>query len=42
MNDLETLFQQAKDGTLPPDFNQWDIKDNRGMAVKEVYSRHKK
>ena len=30
---LRELFNQARDGTLPPDFDQWDIANNHGWTV---------
>ena len=33
MNELDTLIKQARDGTLPPDFDQWDLKDRFGLSV---------
>ena len=30
---LRELFNQARDGTLPPDFDQWDLADEQGWSV---------
>ena len=40
MNELKTLFEQAREGTLPPDFDQWDIANVAGCAVAHVQAIH--
>ena len=36
MNELEKLFEQAREGTLPPDFGRWVIADDTGWTVAHV------
>ena len=33
MNDLNKLFDQAREGTLPTDFDRWEIADDIGWTV---------
>ena len=40
MNELKTLFEQAREGTLPPDFDRWDLKDDWGISVAHVAAKH--
>ncbi|WP_419635178.1 hypothetical protein [Thiolapillus sp.] len=36
MTDLIKLFKQARDGTLPPDFDQWALANEFGRSVAHV------
>ena len=36
MNELKKLFEQAQEGTLPPDFDQWGLSDEAGRTVAHV------
>lgn len=36
MTNVDELFEMAKGGTLPPDFNMWDLADNDGWSVAHV------
>ncbi|WP_419607609.1 ankyrin repeat domain-containing protein [Thiolapillus sp.] len=40
MNDLKKLFEQAVEGNLPPDFDQWGLKDDWGSSVAHVAAKH--
>ena len=40
MNELKTLFDQAREGTLPPDFDRWEIADEWGISVAHVAAKH--
>ena len=33
MNELKKLFEQAREGMLPPGFNQWGFSDESGRSV---------
>ena len=33
MNELDELFEQAREGTLPPDFDRWEIADDTGWTA---------
>lgn len=36
MDELQKLFTQARTGTLPPDFDRWEISDAHGWTVAHV------
>lgn len=36
MDELNELFEQAAEGKLPPDFDQWAIADEVGRSVAHV------
>ena len=36
MNELKKLFDQAREGTLPPDFDRWEIADDTGRTAAHV------
>ena len=40
MNELDTLIKQARDGTLPPDFDQWGIAKADGWTVAHEAAYH--
>ena len=40
MNELQKLFEQAREGTLPPDFDRWEIADEWGISVAHVAAKH--
>ena len=42
MNELEKLFEQAREGTLPSDFDQWGIMNNEGWTVAHAAVRNGK
>ena len=36
MNELDKLFEQAREGMLPPEFDQWDLSNESGWSVAHV------
>ena len=40
MNELNKLFEQAREGALPPDFDQWGLTDDWGISVAHVAAKH--
>ena len=40
MNELKTLFEQAREGNLPQNFDRWDLKDEWGISVAHVAAKH--
>ena len=36
MDELDKLFEQAQEGTLPPDFDEWGIANDYGRTVAHV------
>ena len=40
MDKLKKLFEQAVEGKLPPDFDQWGIMDNEGWTVAHSAAFH--
>ena len=42
MDELQKLFTQARTGTLPPDFDRWDISDKYGGSVAHTAAWHHK
>jgi len=40
--EMEALFKQAVEGTLPEDFDGWNITNERDVTVAEVFiSKHR-
>jgi hypothetical protein len=40
MTDIYELFEQAREGTLPNGFDQWDLADNDGRTVAHHAAWH--